>query len=121
MNTSLQQMEAEGGRASSRSGPVTRQQRSIGLTLVVVAVSAELYVESKFDNLVRGIGENTERLAVVGNEVKALRRDISQLDNNASPSTSGIWPPVYAEGWRKSQSGGNLNLLDRVPRIQPLR
>ena len=102
MNTNPQQgepqpKEGEGGKSTHWTSSVTWQQLSVGLAVVAAVVGAVLYLESRFNGVTRAVGENTERLAIVETEVKALRRDmgrveadIGRIEKNTNPTTVGM-------------------------------
>ena len=102
MNTNPQQgepqpKESEGGRHAHRTSPLTWQQLSVGLAIVGAVAGAVLYLESRFNGVTKAVGENTERLAIVETEMKALRRDmvrvaadIGRIEKNTNPTTVGM-------------------------------
>ena len=72
--------EAEGGKDTHHSSPVTLRQVLSVLAILGAILAAWAYLETKFDTLTDAVHENALKLAVVGNKVENIEGDIQRLE-----------------------------------------
>jgi len=94
MNSAPQQGEprpkqAEGGKDTHKSSPITLNQVLSVLAILAMILSAWLYLEAKFDTLTEAVHDNALKLAVVRNKVENIEGDIQRLEKS-NPGTVGM-------------------------------
>ena len=82
--------EAEGGKGTHHSSPITLRQVLSVPVIIGATLAAWAYLETKFDTLADAVHKNAVKLAVLENKVENIEGGIRRIEKHIVPGSIGM-------------------------------